>query len=166
MVSGQTNEVNMPGVYRDRPSGEYIYYTYNQYEDRWRRQADDRAAGRNPFPFRPAWHPSPPPTPLTPVVQGPAAPTWDFEEFRARINAAHQTTNPQDVLAILTQETEPFLIDQPPDYRMLDQLIDSLPPSIGVKTGFDALFDFDDVSVLSMRQALEVLLPAEQHWWK
>lgn len=165
----------MPGVYRDKQTGEYRYFIINEYEDRRKRDYDDRYNHRNPFgPRRPAWHPGPPPSPLVPQPSSPppaadagsvhwqpaplpvghnAPPAFDFEAFRAGVNNAYKSSEASDVLAVLTGAGE----SAGPYQGAFDRLVESLPTRVGENREFDAVFDTPDVNVMTHQQALDIL---------
>lgn len=80
----------MPGVFRDPATGTYRYYSYNDYEERRRRDWDDRYQGRTPFgpALPPVWSPPPPSIQFAGVATPSAEPSpqaFDVEGFRADV---------------------------------------------------------------------------------
>lgn len=147
----------MPGVYRDSATGEYRYFSYNDYEDRRRRELDDRRAGRTPFgpPLPPALTPpaiswAPPPQPTTYVPTTPA----DVSTLLSQLNAQVQP-DPGNFLAVLTEATA--AVDAAKNAELFNRLVGSLPPQPGVNPGFDRLVQDPNVSTVTIQQALDVL---------
>jgi hypothetical protein len=148
----------MPGVFRDPSSGTYRYYSYNDYEERRRRDWDDRQQGRTPYgpPLPPRWEPAlpsigfGPPQPAPPPEPEPEV--FDFEEFRARINAAYEPPDTAGILAVINGDQVPRT-----DNTWFDRLVESLPKSIGEKPAFDAVFENPQETTIDYRSALEVL---------
>lgn len=147
----------MPGVFRDPSNGTYRYYSYNPYEERRRREWDDRQQGRTPLgpPPRPAWSPPPPsirfagvPTPS----EEPSPQAFDFEAFRAAVNQWQDVPNEAGILALINGDQVP-----PADNTWFDKLVASLPNRVGEQPTFDALFEDPQVTTLDYKRAVEIL---------
>jgi hypothetical protein len=163
----------MPGVYRDR-DGNYRYQTFNDYEDRRRRDYDDRTAGRNPFgPQRPPWQPPPPPGWVQPppvvVVQSQPPQQWGVEELEEMI-AGSNAARTDDFLASLSAARPPdsidailaVLIGQPvpngeSDAAWFDRVVESLPARVGENPTFDGLFESPDTTILTAQDLVASL---------
>jgi hypothetical protein len=142
----------MPGVYRD-VDGTYRYFSINDYEDRRRRDMDDRRAGRTPFGPRTPPPLAPPPRGLSfaplPAPQVGADPvTFDFDEFARSVNAAYQPPDASGILAVLNGE------DAPDDHAWFDRLLQSLPERAGQNPAFDALITDSGTTVLTTQQVI------------
>ncbi|GAA4424873.1 hypothetical protein ACFQV2_25515 [Actinokineospora soli] len=145
----------MPGVFRDS-EGNYTYQTYNDYEERRRRDLDDARWGNHPVPaptpttpFRPA-----PPTPPAPE---PAVVFWQPEPDPATTQLLAAADAAKKAEADRLWNTL-FPADTPP--------ATPIPTRVGDNPAFDAVFDSLSAppaatpSPVEIRAALELLRAA------
>jgi len=145
----------MPGVFRDPTNGTYRYYSYNDYEERRRRDLDDQRQGRTPFGPRLGWWPPPPSISFTGVPTPSAEPSpqaFDFEGFRAAVNQWQDVPNEAGILALINGDQV-----SPADNTWFDKLVASLPNRVGEQPTFDALFEDPQVTTIDYERAVQIL---------
>jgi len=147
----------MPGVFRDPATGTYRYYSYNDYEERRRRDWDDRYQGRTPFgPARPPeWSPPAPSIRFAGVATPSAEPspqTFDVEGLRADVVQWQDAADSTGILVLINGDQVP-----PTDNTWFDRLVASLPNRVGEQPAFDALFENPQVTTVDYKTTLELL---------
>jgi hypothetical protein len=150
----------MPGVFADRSEGTYRYFSYNDYEERRRREWDDRQQGRTPFGPRlgAAWWPPPPSIRFAGVPAPSAEPSpqeFDFDTFRAAVNESYDAPDDAGILAVINGDQI-----APTDDTWFDRLLASLPNRVGERPAFDALVYDPQVTTIDYKRAVETILQA------
>lgn len=122
----------MPGVYRDE-DGQYTYQSTNDFEDRRRRDLDDRAAGRGDLgPQSPdarpplTWNPPPGPAPAPAAVE------------QAQIPVVEQAPANDPGLEILVAAEA---IERAEQNAFFERLVGALPAQAGENPAFDRIFE-------------------------
>ncbi len=150
----------MPGVFRDRSTETFRFFSYNDYEERRRRDWDDRQQGRTPF--GPRLPPASGPPPRFMRFAGVPAPSaepspqaFDFEAFRAAVNQSYDAPDAAGILAVINGDEIPLT-----DNTWFDKLLASLPNRVGEQPAFDALVDDPQVTTIDYKRAVQTILGA------